>query len=129
MTDWRWVGGGGRLTWYGDPGFSTFMRRAFAKGMGYTDEDLGRPIIGICNTWSELNHCNSHLREIAEAVKRGVWQAGGWPSASCGAWWLNRTRPTEAERVYGGSRQLRQPVSMMTATGYITFTESASGAS
>jgi len=79
MTDWRWVGGGGRLTWYGDPGFSTFMRRAFAKGMGYTDEDLGRPIIGICNTWSELNHCNSHLREIAEAVKRGVWQAGGWP--------------------------------------------------
>ena len=78
MSDWRW-GGGGRLTWYGDAGFSTFMRRAFAKGMGFTDEDLGRPVIGICNTWSELNHCNSHLREVAEAVKRGVWQAGGWP--------------------------------------------------
>jgi dihydroxy-acid dehydratase len=79
VSEWRWVGGQGRLTWYGDPGFSTFMRRAFAKGMGFTDEDMGRPIIGICNTWSELNHCNSHLREIAEAVKRGVWQAGGWP--------------------------------------------------
>ena len=37
----------GRLTWYGDAGFSTFMRRAFAKGMGYTDEDIDRPIIGI----------------------------------------------------------------------------------
>jgi dihydroxy-acid dehydratase len=55
------------------------MRRAFAKGMGYTDEDLRRPVIGICNSWSELNHCNSGLRGLAEAVKRGVWQAGGWP--------------------------------------------------
>lgn len=78
-SDWKWVGGRGRLTWYGDPGFSTFMRRAFAKGMGFTDEDMARPIIGICNSWSELNHCNSHLKEVAEAVKRGVWQAGGWP--------------------------------------------------
>jgi dihydroxy-acid dehydratase len=67
------------LTSYGDEGFSTFMRRAFAKGMGYTDEDLQRPVIGICNSWSELNHCNSSLRTLAEAVKRGVWQAGGWP--------------------------------------------------
>lgn len=55
------------------------MRRAFAKGMGFTDEDISRPIIGICNSWSELNHCNSHLKELSEAVKRGVWQAGGWP--------------------------------------------------
>jgi dihydroxy-acid dehydratase len=67
------------LTSYGDEGFSTFMRRAFSKGMGYTDEDLRRPVIGICNSWSELNHCNSSLRGLAEAVKRGVWQAGGWP--------------------------------------------------
>jgi dihydroxy-acid dehydratase len=79
VSDYRWVGGQGRLTWYGDPGFSTFMRRAFAKGMGFTDADMGRPIVGICNSWSELNHCNSHLKELAEAVKRGVWQAGGWP--------------------------------------------------
>src|SRR5919108_666219 len=40
---------------------------------------MGRPLIGIAQTWSELNHCNSHLRGVAEAVKRGVWQAGGWP--------------------------------------------------
>ncbi|MGI9252662.1 MAG: dihydroxy-acid dehydratase, partial [Thermomicrobiales bacterium] len=61
----------GELTNYGDPGFSQFMRRAFAKGMGYTDADMARPVIGICNSWSELNHCNRHLREVAEAVKRG----------------------------------------------------------
>lgn len=63
----------------GDPGMHRFIRRAFAKGMGYTDEDLEKPIIGICNSESELNHCNSHLGAIAEAVKRGVWQAGGFP--------------------------------------------------
>ncbi len=73
------VGRRGDLTSYGDTGFSTFMRRAFAKGMGFSDEDLRRPVIGICNSWSELNHCNAHLRTLAEAVKRGVWQAGGWP--------------------------------------------------
>ena len=67
------------LTSYGDPGFSQFMRRSFAKGMGLTDADLERPVIGICNSWSELNHCNRHLRELAEAVKRGVWAAGGLP--------------------------------------------------
>jgi dihydroxy-acid dehydratase len=67
------------VTNYGDPGFSQFMRRAFAKGMGYTGDDLKRPVIGICNSWSELNHCNRHLRQVADAVKRGVWAAGGWP--------------------------------------------------
>ena len=45
----------------GDPGLGRFIRRAFAKGMGYSDEDLERPIIGICNSESELNRCNSHL--------------------------------------------------------------------
>jgi len=63
----------------GDPGMHRFIRRAFAKGMGYGDETIDKPIIGICNSKSELNHCNSHLGEIAEAVKRGVWQAGGFP--------------------------------------------------
>jgi dihydroxy-acid dehydratase len=47
--------------------------------MGFDDEDLQRPVIGICNTYSELNNCNNNLREVAEAVKRGVWQAGGFP--------------------------------------------------
>lgn len=56
-----------------------FTHRAFTKAMGFDDADLQRPVIGICNTYSELNNCNSNLREVAEAVKRGVWQAGGFP--------------------------------------------------
>jgi dihydroxy-acid dehydratase len=56
-----------------------FTHRAFTKAMGFDDEDLQRPVIGICNTYSELNNCNSNLREVAEAVKRGIWQAGGFP--------------------------------------------------
>jgi dihydroxy-acid dehydratase len=83
------------LTNYGDSGFSTFIRRAFCKGMGLSNEDLEKPIIGICNTWSELNHCHRHLREVAEAVKRGVWQAGGlpleFPTISLGETFLSPT--------------------------------------
>src|SRR6059058_3880062 len=54
-------------------------RRAWFKASGFTDADLAKPVIGIAQTWSELNHCHSHFRTLAEAVKRGVWQAGGWP--------------------------------------------------
>ena len=67
------------LTNYGDPDFSLFVRGAFARGMGLTGEDLSRPVIGLAQTWSEFNPCHRHLREVAEAVKRGVWQAGGLP--------------------------------------------------
>jgi dihydroxy-acid dehydratase len=67
------------LTHYGDRGFSRYLRTAFAKSMGYTDEELGKPIVGIANTWSEFNSCHRGFRELAEAVKRGVWQAGGLP--------------------------------------------------
>ena len=67
------------LTNYGDPGFSAFARGAYARGFGLTKEDLEKPIVGIAQTWSELNPCHRHLREIAEAVKRGVWQTGGLP--------------------------------------------------
>jgi dihydroxy-acid dehydratase len=56
-----------------------FVRRAFAKSMGYDDEDLARPIIGIAQTQSDLNNCNNNFDELAEYVKRGVWQAGGTP--------------------------------------------------
>jgi dihydroxy-acid dehydratase len=83
------------LTSYGDSGFSTFIRRAFCKGMGLSNEDLDKPVIGICNTWSELNHCHRNLREVAEAVKRGVWQAGGlpleFPTISLGETFLSPT--------------------------------------
>lgn len=60
-------------------GVAGFTHRAFTKSMGYDDATIGRPVIGICNTYSEVNNCNRHLRELAEAVKRGVWQAGGFP--------------------------------------------------
>ncbi|PYM58948.1 MAG: dihydroxy-acid dehydratase [Candidatus Rokuibacteriota bacterium] len=83
------------LTDYGDPEFSLFIRGAYARGGGLTPEDLARPIIGIAQTWSEFNPCHRHLREVAEAVKRGVWQAGGlpleFPTISLGEIYLSPT--------------------------------------
>jgi dihydroxy-acid dehydratase len=73
---------GGRqrsAAWYGSDDVASFIHRAFTKAMGYDEADLQRPVIGICNTWSELNHCNRGLKEVAEAVKRGVLQEGGLP--------------------------------------------------
>ena len=67
------------LTAYGDEGFSLFLRRAFIKAMGYTDEALARPIIGITNTFSGFNACHRTVPELIEAVKRGVMLAGGLP--------------------------------------------------
>jgi dihydroxy-acid dehydratase len=60
-------------------GVSGLIRRAFTAASGYEPADMSRPLIGICNTYSELNHCNSHLRAVSEAVKRGVLGAGGFP--------------------------------------------------
>src|SRR5438105_884781 len=54
-------------------------RRAWFKASGFDDADLAKPVVGIAQTWSELNHCHLHVRDLAEAVKRGVWQAGGLP--------------------------------------------------
>ncbi len=65
--------------WFHDPDMYGFVRRAFAKSMGLDDADLARPIIGIAQTQSDLNNCNNNFRELAEFVKRGVWQAGGTP--------------------------------------------------
>jgi dihydroxy-acid dehydratase len=65
--------------WFHDPDMYGFVRRAFAKSMGYDDQDLARPIIGIAQTQSDLNNCNNNFDELAEYVKRGVWQAGGTP--------------------------------------------------
>ncbi|MBV9897035.1 MAG: dihydroxy-acid dehydratase [Chloroflexi bacterium] len=65
--------------WFHDPDMYGFVRRAFAKSMGYDDADLARPIIGIAQTQSDLNNCNNNFDELAEYVKRGVWQAGGTP--------------------------------------------------
>ena len=65
--------------WFHDPDMYGFVRRAFAKSMGLDDADLARPIIGIAQTQSDLNNCNNNFRELADFVKRGVWQAGGTP--------------------------------------------------
>jgi dihydroxy-acid dehydratase len=55
------------------------VRRGHVRAMGYTDYDMQRPIIGVCNPWSELNPGHWHFRSLADAVKRGVWAAGGFP--------------------------------------------------
>ncbi|MEH6647859.1 IlvD/Edd family dehydratase [Sulfitobacter sp.] len=66
--------------WYGKLDTDGFIHRSWMKNQGFPDHLFeGRPIIGICNTWSELTPCNSGLRDLAEGVKRGVWEAGGFP--------------------------------------------------
>lgn len=66
--------------WYGKLDKDGFIHRSWMKNQGFPDHAFdGRPVIGICNTWSELTPCNSGLRTLAEGVKRGVWEAGGFP--------------------------------------------------
>ena len=66
--------------WYGNKDRDGFIHRSWMKNQGFPDHAFdGRPVIGICNTWSELTPCNSSLRDLAEGVKRGVWEAGGFP--------------------------------------------------
>jgi len=66
--------------WYGGEGVRGFSHRARTRQMGIgAEEHLGKPVVGIIDTWSEINPCHLHLKERAEAVKRGVWQAGGYP--------------------------------------------------
>ena len=66
--------------WYGVRDLRSFGHRSRTKQMGYAAEDYsGKPVVGIINTWSDINPCHTHFRERAEEVKRGVWQAGGFP--------------------------------------------------
>ena len=67
------------LTHYGDPGFAAYLRRSFARSMGYSSAMLRRPIIGIANSASGLNNCHRHFPELIEATKRGILAAGGLP--------------------------------------------------
>jgi dihydroxy-acid dehydratase len=67
-------------TWFNGKEYYNFSRRANVRALGVSREAFhGKPVIGICNSFSELNNCNAHLRQVAEAVKRGVWAAGGFP--------------------------------------------------
>lgn len=66
--------------WFGREGKDGFIYRAWMKNQGIPDHEFqGKPVIGICNTWSELTPCNAHFRELAESVKRGILEAGGFP--------------------------------------------------
>jgi L-arabonate dehydrase len=66
--------------WFGRTGKDGFIYRAWMKNQGIPDYEFqGKPVIGICNTWSQLTPCNAHFRELAESVKRGVYEAGGFP--------------------------------------------------
>ena len=82
--------------WFDTPEYYAFSRKAWLRSEGFGRHVFdGKPMIGICNSWSELNNCNAHLRQVAEAVKRGVWAAGGgpleFPTISLGEMFL---RPT-----------------------------------
>jgi dihydroxy-acid dehydratase len=66
--------------WFGRTDKDGFIHRSWMRNQGFPDDLFdGRPVIGICNTWSELTPCNAHLRALAERVKRGVWESGGFP--------------------------------------------------
>jgi dihydroxy-acid dehydratase len=83
------------LTNYGDPAFSLYLRRSFAKSMGYSGEMLTRPIVGIADSRSGFNNCHRHFPELIEAVKRGVLAAGAlpieFPTVSLGEVFLSPT--------------------------------------
>ena len=67
-------------SWFNGKEYYNFSRRANVRALGISREAFhGKPVIGICNSFSELNNCNAHLRQVADAVKRGVWAAGGFP--------------------------------------------------
>jgi dihydroxy-acid dehydratase len=69
------------LTNYGDAGFSLFLRKAFIKAMGYSDDALDRPIIGITDTSSQYNACHRNVPDMIEAIKRGTMLSGALPIA------------------------------------------------
>src|SRR6187402_2536324 len=83
------------LTNYGDRDFSLYLRRSFARSMGYSREMLERPVVGIANTGSGFNNCHRHFPELIEAVKRGVLAAGAlpieFPTVSLGEVFLSPT--------------------------------------
>jgi dihydroxy-acid dehydratase len=83
------------LTNYGDAGFAAYLRRSFIKSMGYTNEALAKPVVGIASTGSGFNNCHRAMPELVEAVKRGVMMAGGlpieFPTVSLGEVFLSPT--------------------------------------
>src|SRR3954469_24315148 len=95
MSETKPKGLGKGLTNYGDPAFSLYLRRSFAKSMGYSGEMLARPVVGIADSRSGFNNCHRHFPELVEAVKRGVLAAGAlpieFPTVSLGEVFLSPT--------------------------------------
>ena len=95
MSEKPVVGFSNGLTNYGDRDFSLYLRRSFAKSMGYSNEMLAKPVVGIAYTGSGFNNCHRHFPELLEAVKRGVLAAGAlpvdFPTVSLGEGFLNPT--------------------------------------
>jgi dihydroxy-acid dehydratase len=89
------VGLARELTNYGDPDFALYLRRSFARSMGYSSDLLSRPVIGIADSSSGFNNCHRHFPELIEAIKRGVLAMGGlpltFPTISLGEVFLNPT--------------------------------------
>jgi dihydroxy-acid dehydratase len=95
MAEIKEVGFARGLTNYGDRGFALYLRRSFAKSMGYSSELLEKPVVGIASSGSGFNNCHRAMPELIEAVKRGVLAAGGlpieFPTISLGEVFLNPT--------------------------------------
>jgi dihydroxy-acid dehydratase len=95
MSETKPKGLGKGLTNYGDPAFSLYLRRSFAKSMGYSAEMLARPVVGIADSKSGFNNCHRHFPELIDAVKRGVLAAGAlpieFPTVSLGEVFLSPT--------------------------------------
>ena len=83
------------LTDYGDADFSLYLRKAFIKAMGFSEDALSRPVVGIANTFSAYNACHATVPQMVEAIKRGVMLAGGlpmeFPTISLGEFFLAPT--------------------------------------
>ena len=119
------------LTEYGDKEFALYLRRSFAKAMGFSDEALAKPIVGIVNTYSELNNCHRHFPQLVDAIKRGVWQAGGlpleFPTISLGELFLSPTSMLFRNLMaMDGEAMIRaQPVDAVVLTGGFAKTRPA----
>ncbi|MCY4093468.1 MAG: dihydroxy-acid dehydratase [Caldilineaceae bacterium] len=79
VTEEAGNGEGRGRAFFNEPDTAGLMHRAFTRSLGFDKADMDRPLIGILNTYSEMNNCHAHFPELVEAVKRGVWQAGGFP--------------------------------------------------
>src|SRR5918997_3129416 len=95
MDQTKKTGLSGGLTNYGDPDFALYLRRSFARSMGYSTDMLSRPVVGIATSASGFNNCHRLMPELVDAVKRGVLAAGGlpldFPTISLGEVFLNPT--------------------------------------